>query len=76
MRQSSSSSLLPFTTKALKYFFLGLAGCTVAYFTSVVLQFGLLADLMVTCLEQVFSRGFVLLICLGAIAVITESLRS
>jgi len=75
-RQSSPKSLLPVTVRPLKYFLLALTGCTVAYVVSVVLALSWVSGLMIACLEQVFSRGFVLLLCLGAIAVITESLKS
>ena len=75
-QQSPSYSLLPLAAKAMKYFLLGLTGRTVAYIVSVVLQFSLLSGLMIKVLEDVFSRGFVLILCLGAIAVITESLRN
>ena len=61
--------------KALKYFLLSLAGCTVTYVVSVVLEIDFLSDLASIVLEQVFTRALILLICLIAIAVIIESLR-
>jgi hypothetical protein len=63
-------------TKVLKYFLLGLAGCTLTYAIASVFNLGLLATLMVTVLEQVLGRALVLVICLGAIAIITESLNT
>ncbi len=77
MRQRTASiSLLPFAAKALKYFLLVLCGCTVAYVLSTVLELTLLSRLLVMFLEAVLSRIFVVILCLGAIAVITESVKS
>lgn len=77
MRQQHSHSwLLKLATKTLKYFLLGLASCTVTYVVSTVLGLGLLSSLMIVLLEKLALRALVLVFCLGAIAVITESLRS
>jgi hypothetical protein len=63
------------TVKALKYFLLSLAGCTIAYIASVVLELSVITHMAIALLEQVLSRALVLVICLLAMAVITESLR-
>ena len=76
MRQQHSYSwLFKAATKSLKYFLLGLAGCTVTYVLAQVLSFGGLASLMVLLLEKLALRALVVVFCLWAIAVITESLR-
>ncbi|MDA0265881.1 MAG: hypothetical protein O3A14_02720 [Cyanobacteria bacterium] len=67
---------LRIATKVLKYFLLGLAGCTLTYVIAWGFNLALLSTLMVTVLEQVLGRALVLVICLGAIAVITESLST
>jgi hypothetical protein len=68
--------LLELAVKALKYFLLSLAGCTIAYVVSVVLELSLITHFAIALLERVLSRVLVLVTCLLAIAVITESLRS
>ena len=68
--------LIQVATKALKYFLLSLASCTLTYVVSIFLQFGLLANIMVAILEHVLARVFVLVVCLVVIAVITESLKN
>lgn len=76
MRQQHSHSwLLRLAIIALKYFLLSLASCTVTYVVSTVLSLGVLASLMIWLLEKLALRALVLVFCLGAIAVITESLR-
>ena len=76
MRQQHSHSwLLKLATKTLKYFLLSLASCTVTYVVSTVLGLGVLSSLMIVLLEKLALRALVLVFCLGAIAVITESLR-
>ncbi|MEO1096028.1 MAG: hypothetical protein AAFX01_14130 [Cyanobacteria bacterium J06638_28] len=72
----SRSWFFRFATRALKYFLLGLAGCTVAYCFSLGLGFSALANLLVALLEGTLSRLLVIVLCLGAIAVITESMRN
>ena len=74
-QQHSHSWLFKLATKALKYFLLGLAGCTVTYVLAQVLSLGGIASLMVLVLEKLALRALVVVFCLGAIAVITESLR-
>ena len=68
--------LLRVATKALKYFLLSLASCTLTYVVSVILKLGLLANIMVAVLEHVLARALVLVVCLVVIAVITESLKN
>lgn len=76
VRQKHSHSwLFELATKALKYFLLGLTGCTVTYVLASVLSLGGIASLMVLLLEKLAMRALVVVFCLGAIAVITESLR-
>jgi hypothetical protein len=76
MRQQHSYSwLFKLATKALKYFLLGLAGCTVTYVLAHVLSLWSIASLMVWVLEKLVLRTLVVVFCLGTIAVITESLR-
>ncbi|MFG6097367.1 hypothetical protein SPB21_19030 [Leptothoe sp. ISB3NOV94-8A] len=72
----SYSWLLRIAAKALKYFLLSLAGCTIASVISIVLDFEIVLTLMVAILEHILSRAFVLVLCLGAVSVITESVRS
>jgi hypothetical protein len=67
--------LLRTTARVLKYFLLSLAGCTVAYCVSAVLDLAHVVQLLTWLLEQVMPRALVLVMCLGTIAVITESLR-
>lgn len=76
MRQPYSPSwLFRFATRVLKYFLLSLVGCTVAYCFSIGLGFSVLANLLVALLEKTLTRLLVMVLCLGAIAVITESIR-
>ncbi|NER83871.1 MAG: hypothetical protein F6K42_30880 [Leptolyngbya sp. SIO1D8] len=69
------SWLFRFAIRILKYFLLGLVGCTVAYFLSVVLGFNVLSGFLVVLLENWLMRLLVVVFSLGAIAVVTESLR-
>ncbi len=68
--------LLSLTFSLIKYFLLGLAGCTIAYVIALVLDLSPVAGAIVFLLEQVLLRSLVLLGCLWAIAVIHESARS
>ncbi len=68
--------VLSLTFSLIKYFLLGLAGCTIAYVVALVLDLSLVAEAIVFFLEQVLLRSLVLLGCLWAIAVIHESARS
>lgn len=77
MRQRQSRSwLLTAATKAVKYFLLGLASCTIAYIVSVALEFGFLTTLAIAILEQFLSKASVLVLCLVVTAAIAESLKS
>lgn len=75
-RPRSQTQLLVITFKLVKYFLLGLAGCTLAYLAAVVLNLSVVASAIVFFLEQVLARSLALLGCLWAIAVINESARS
>lgn len=76
MRQQHSYSwLFKLATKVLKYFLLSLAGCTVTYIMASVLSLGGIASLMIWLLEKLALRVLVVVFCLGAIAVIAESLH-
>jgi uncharacterized Tic20 family protein len=76
MRQPQPRNwLLDLAVKSLKYFLLSLAGCTIAYVVSAVLEISLIADIAVGILEHFLVKALVLVSCLIAIAVITESLR-
>ena len=74
-QQRSHRWLLELTAKVLKYFLLSLAGLTIAHIAAIALEFTPIANLIVTLLEQLLTRGSVLMGCLVAIAAIVESLR-
>ncbi|MEM6433700.1 MAG: hypothetical protein AAF773_07585 [Cyanobacteria bacterium P01_D01_bin.115] len=74
--QQPRNWLMELAVKALKYFLLNLAGCTIAYVVSVVLEMSFVTEVAIVVLEQFLARALILMICLIAIAVITESLRS
>jgi membrane protein DedA with SNARE-associated domain len=61
--------------KALKYFLLSLAGCTIAYFIALVLGIYFIADIATAFLTYIAAKVAALIGCLLAIAVITESIR-
>ena len=69
------SRLWRLATHALKYFLLGLAGCTVTYFTATALDLSMVTNLLVALIEAVFVQLAVLLTALLIIAIIFESLR-
>lgn len=76
MRQQQPRNwLMALAAKALKYFLLSLAGCTIAYVTSVVLEISFVREVVVVILEQILAKVSILVVCLIAIAVISESLR-
>ena len=76
MRQQQPRKwLLELAAKALKYFLLSLAGCTIAYIGSVALGISFVSAVAILVLEQILSRAFILVGCLIAIAAIAESLR-
>ncbi|MGD1930859.1 MAG: hypothetical protein ACFB12_18310 [Leptolyngbyaceae cyanobacterium] len=74
-QQQPRNGLMALATKALKYFLLSLAGCTIAYMASVVLEVSVVSEIAIIVLEQILARAFILVVCLIAIAAITESLR-
>ena len=74
-RPRSQTQLLAMTFRLVKYFLLGLAGCTIAYLVALVLDLPIVASAIVFFLEQILVRSLVLLGCLWAIAVINESAR-
>ena len=76
MRQQQPRNwLVVLAAKALKYFLLSLAGCTIAYIASVVLEISFVSTVAVVILEQILARASILVVCLIAIAAIAESLR-
>lgn len=74
-RPRSQTQLLVMTFRLMKYFLLGIAGCTIAYLVALVLDLSEVASAIVFFLEQILVRSLVLLGCLWAIAVINESAR-
>ncbi len=74
-QQQSSNWLMKFTVRAVKYFLLSVAGCMISYMASVVLEMSFITKVIIVVLEQVLSRAMMLVLCLTAITVITESLR-
>jgi hypothetical protein len=76
MRQQQPRNwLMALAAKALKYFLLSLAGCTIAYVASVVLEISFVSTVAIIILEQILARASILVVCLIAIAAIAESLR-
>ena len=75
-RHRSHSWIFKLATQAVKYFLLGLAGCTVAYVMAWVFNLPIVACLMIWLVEKLAVRSLVLVFCLGTVAVITESLRT
>jgi hypothetical protein len=67
--------LLELTFIAVKYFFLALAGCTIAYIVASMLEYWLITKVIMIALEHLLLRASVLIGCLAAIAVIIESVR-
>jgi len=63
------------TFKAVKYLFLSLAGCTIAYIMAFILGYYLITEVILIVVEHLLLRASVLIGCLTAIAIITESLR-
>ena len=75
-RPHRPNHLLGITFSLIKYFLLGVAGCTIAYLVALVLDLPVVAGAIAFLLEQVLARSLALLGCLWAIAVINESARS
>lgn len=67
--------LLEWTFKAVKYLFLSLAGCTIAYIMALVLECTLITEVIAIAVEHLLPRALVLVGCLAAAAIITESVR-
>ncbi|NEP63675.1 MAG: hypothetical protein F6K31_43420 [Symploca sp. SIO2G7] len=61
--------------KVVKYFLLSMAGCTISYIASAVLEMSFITVIVVVFIEQVLARALILLLCLLAVTAITESLR-
>lgn len=74
-RPHRQNGLLPLAFKLVKYFLLALAGLTITYIAAIGLDLPLIAQAIVVFLEQALGRSLVLLGCLWAIAVISESVR-
>ena len=67
--------LLELTFKAVKYFLLTLAGCTIAYIMAFILECWLITEVIMIVVEHLLLRASVLIGCLAAIAIIAESIR-
>lgn len=76
MRQVDSfSQFFVFAVRVLKYFLLGLVGATVVYVLSEVFGISVVSDFLITFVERVLARLCVLILSLGATAVVVETLR-
>jgi hypothetical protein len=67
--------LLDLTFKAVKYLFLSLAGCAIVYTVAFVLECRVITEVVEIAAEHLLLRALVLVGCLAAIAIITESIR-
>lgn len=67
--------LLELTFKAVKYLFLSLVGCTIAYIMALVLECTVITEVIAIAVEHLLPRALVLVGCLAAAAIITESVR-
>jgi hypothetical protein len=67
--------LLELTFKAVKYLFLSLAGCAITYIVALVLECAVITEVIAIAIERLLPRVLVLIGCLAAAAVITESVR-
>ena len=67
--------LLKLTFKTVKHLFLSLAGCTIAYIVALVLEYTVITEVIAIAVEHLLPRVLVLIGCLAAAAVITESVR-
>lgn len=74
-QQQPRQWLLKLTFKALKYFFISLVGCAIAFIMAFILEWTLMTEVIMFASEHLLPRALVFLGCLVAIAVITESLR-
>lgn len=75
-RQQTSNWLMILAIKAVKYFLLSVAGCTISYIASIALEMDFITAVVIILLEQVLARALILLLCLLAITILIESLRS
>ncbi|MEO1209176.1 MAG: hypothetical protein AAFX78_06510 [Cyanobacteria bacterium J06638_20] len=73
--RASQSWLMRLVSKVLKYFFLGLAGCALAYIISALFDLPFIAYIVVFVLKHFASRVSVLMIFLVVIAVVAESIQ-
>ena len=74
-RQYRQSWLIDFALSVIKYFSLGLMGCTITYVVAIALDLFPVAVAIEIVLEMVLMRSLLLLGCLWATAVIHESIR-
>ncbi|MBD1917855.1 MULTISPECIES: hypothetical protein [Cyanophyceae] len=74
-KQQPRRWLLELTFIAVKYFLLALAGCTLAYIMAFTLEYWLITEVIMIAVEHLLIRILVLIGCLAAAAVITESVR-
>ncbi len=74
-RQYRQSWLMNFALSIMKYFSLGLAGCTITHVVAIALDLFPVAAVIEMVLEMVLVRSLLLLGCLWATAVIYESIR-
>jgi hypothetical protein len=69
------SWLLRFASKVLKYFLLGLFGVGIVYLLSAVLGAFSVVGILMSLLEQWLVRVTVVVVCLLATVVVSESMR-
>lgn len=74
-RQQTNNWLMLLAIKAVKYFLLSMAGFTISYIASAVLEISFITMIVVIFIEQVLARALILLLCLLAATAINESLR-
>ena len=74
-RQYRQTWLMDFALSVIKYFSLGLMGCTITYVVAIALDLCPVAAAIEMVMGLVLVRSLLLLGCLWAIAVIHESIR-
>ena len=67
--------LLELRFKTVKYFLLALTGCAIAYIMAFTLEHWLITEVIMIVVEHLLLRASVLIGCMTAAAVITESIR-
>lgn len=67
--------LFRFASNVLKYFLLGLFGMLVALLLSGIVEFLPLINLLMHVLEHCFMKSAAVVLCVVAVAVVTESIR-